>query len=415
MNNEVELFNRRAENYESFSDWCKNEQLYRLCIDPLQDMLPKIKCLDLGGGTGWIARKNSSETGRNWTVLDIAPAMGKSIEAPVTFVLGDAHSLPFVENEFGFVVLRSVLHFVDVRAVLREVIKVLSPGGYLVVAQKIQDSQGDRDWVDELHQLRNPTSPKAWTLKELQQVVTESGFVIHGTVLFKERRSVDLNRWISKDGTVACEKLPRIRELIHNPPDSVINATGQVIDGNKLSYDRTWAICYIRKGCRQEPVIPTVVSMIVERNFNGEKAILVQRRKNRYDEPKFHESWELPQGKLEGAETVREAAVRELMEETSMRLNEFADLTGIANVMSGSGDDEVEALKPLICVRSSLGSNVFAVALIVVADGEPSSVDIDREYRWVPVSNLSKFIVDEFIYPLNRPMLMEYISKGTHA
>jgi len=409
--NGVEIFNKRAKDYEGFSDWCRNTELYESCIEPLGDMLPSIKCLDLGGGSGWIASKNASDTGRNWTVLDISPEMGKFIKSPVMFVTGDAHSLPFADNEFGHVVIRSVLQFVEATAVLKQVHRILTPRGHVVVAQKIKDHQGDApEWHNALHILRNPTSHQDWTLKELENTIKSAGFRLLNTRFVREHRSVDLERWISKDGTIKEDKLARIRQLITNPPPSVIKSTNQLIENGKLNYEREWAICIAKKESIKAPLTPSVFSMIVERETDRGKMVLLQKRKKRYEEPVYCGSWELPQGKLEKGSFAKDTIAQELKDETTLILEEVSSLTPIKNVQDPYFHDQTEIINPLICVRTSGGTDFMAISVIVSATGNPSSIDIDREYRWVSVNDIPSVLLNEPIYPLNRAMLETYLS-----
>ena len=398
-----EIFDRRAADYGGYSDWCKNLALYEACVEPLADMLPHVKCLDLGGGSGWIARRNSAHTGRNWTVLDISREMKRFVQPPVRFVLGDAHSLPFGANEFAHVVMRSFLQFVDAKAVLEGVRRVLTPRGHMVIAQKVKaGSVDDLAWHEELHFLRNPTSPQDWTVQRLEDVIKATGYRLLAARLIKERRAVDLERWITKDGTIGADKVDRIRALILNPPPDVLEATNQVVEGGALMYDRTWAVCYSRKESVVTSLTPAVAAMIVEREVDGEKSVLLQRRKKRYEEPLYYNSWEIPQGKIERGESGKETVARELEDETGLRLDTISPETPLVENADKVFSDRVEAVRPLICVRVAGGIDFLAVALIVSASGEPRSVDIDREYRWLSCDDLRHALKTELMgYPFD--------------
>jgi ubiquinone/menaquinone biosynthesis C-methylase UbiE/8-oxo-dGTP pyrophosphatase MutT (NUDIX family) len=412
----VEIFNMRAADYEGYSDWCKNDVLYEACVDPLRDMLPNVKCLDLGGGSGWIARRNATETARDWTVLDLSPAMQRFIQLPVKFVLGDAHSLPFEANEFAHIVIRSVLQFVDARRVLEGVRRVLTPRGNVVVAQKVKEGDAESlEWHKELHFLKNPTSPQDWTLPHLEEVIRGAGLRVMATKIVKERRVVDFERWVTKDGTIQHKEAERIRALIMNPPRQVSESTNQIIKDGWLMYDRTWAVCYARRETVKTSLAPTVVSMIVERKLDNGNAILLQRRKKKYEEPVYYKTWEIPQGKIEKSNLSAETISRELEDETGLRLDTISSETRIDRFTDSLAGDSGEVVQPLICVRVAGLIDFFAVAVIVSASGEPKSIDIDREYRWVLLENLQQILESDAIYPLNRPMLTAYLSARRRA
>lgn len=67
--------------------------------------------------------------------------------------------------------------------------------------------------------------------------------------------------------------------------------------------------------------------------FKDRKVLLVRRAY-----PPFAGLWSLPGGKTEGAEAPREAARRELMEETGIE----ADVEGVVDLIKISGDEQVE-------------------------------------------------------------------------
>jgi SAM-dependent methyltransferase len=88
--------------------------------------------LDLGGGDG---RFHQALTARAYTYvnLDIAPSGPCAVK-------GDAHDLPFPPGSFDLVIsCDSLEHFHDPLTVLKEVERVLKPGGTLVI------------WVPFLH------------------------------------------------------------------------------------------------------------------------------------------------------------------------------------------------------------------------------------------------------------------------
>lgn len=47
-------FNKRAKSYKKYTKWVGDPLLFELCIEPLKEMKLSSKCLDLGGGTGWL-------------------------------------------------------------------------------------------------------------------------------------------------------------------------------------------------------------------------------------------------------------------------------------------------------------------------------------------------------------------------
>ncbi|NEV80134.1 class I SAM-dependent methyltransferase, partial [Rhodopseudomonas sp. BR0C11] len=104
-------------------------------------MLPTVaglKGLDLGCGEGTNTRA-VARLGASMTGLDIAPtflrhARDSERRDPlgIDYVLGDGLTLPFADGSFDFVTaFMSMMDMVDQATVLREVARILKPGGFL--------------------------------------------------------------------------------------------------------------------------------------------------------------------------------------------------------------------------------------------------------------------------------------------
>jgi SAM-dependent methyltransferase len=101
---------------------------------------PPARALDLGTGTGagalWLAREFPEA---RVTGLDISEAMIErareklpaELTGRVEFLVGDAQRLPFADGSFELVAQISVPVFFD------EVVRVLAPGGYVVVVSSL--------------------------------------------------------------------------------------------------------------------------------------------------------------------------------------------------------------------------------------------------------------------------------------
>jgi ubiquinone/menaquinone biosynthesis C-methylase UbiE/8-oxo-dGTP pyrophosphatase MutT (NUDIX family) len=406
-------FERRAPAFETYSSWCKNVDLFRLCTEPLDDMVPSIRCLDLGGGSGWIARKDHEESGRYWTVLDISANMGRDLDRPVDFVVGDAQRLPFCDETYGHIVMRSLLHYVDARQVLSEARRLLTQRGHLVIAQKVEHFRlSDRQWHSTFLHLRNPLSKNQWRVEELAQLLKNSGFQILKTSLYVERRALPLKTWLGKNGTISKSQQSKILDMLHLAPESVREDLGLELSKNSIAYNRTWAVLISRTDSPSASLTPVVISMIVERRINNELHILLQKRRKRYQEPQFFDYWELPQGKLQVDESVREAMRRELAEETGMKLVRRASSHPLKKI---DAKNRVEEIQPLVCVRSAGETDFLGLAFVVAASGQPSSRDIRRSHTWVAKSKLPALLRTDKVFPLNRSMIEAYLQSTTDS
>jgi ubiquinone/menaquinone biosynthesis C-methylase UbiE len=157
------------------------------------------RILDLGCGTGIVARVLRERLGgaANVVGLDASALMlekARSIAPELDFREGNAMALPFADGSFDLVLCQQMLQFVPDRlAALREVGRVLSPGGRFIAStwrprreQAFHDALGR---VAERH--LGESNDARWSLDgtALQKALAEAGFsdIRMETVSFTER------------------------------------------------------------------------------------------------------------------------------------------------------------------------------------------------------------------------------------
>jgi ubiquinone/menaquinone biosynthesis C-methylase UbiE len=122
------------------------------CIDYARDRFAHVAgtdgwpygdVLELGSGTGFfLLNLMQAGVGLRGTLTDISPGMvqvatrnGQGLGLEVTGRVADAESLPFDDDSFDLVVGHAVLHHIpDVEQAIREVLRVLRPGGRFAFA-----------------------------------------------------------------------------------------------------------------------------------------------------------------------------------------------------------------------------------------------------------------------------------------
>jgi SAM-dependent methyltransferase len=105
-----------------------------------------------------------------------ARAQAENVEN-VEFITGSAEDLPFPDAEFSLVVSRHAPHhFHDLDKFLREVRRVLKPGGRFVVADQISPSAQVADWVDRWERTRDPSHFRQRTVNDWRRLSAAAGF-----------------------------------------------------------------------------------------------------------------------------------------------------------------------------------------------------------------------------------------------
>ncbi len=107
------------------------------------DLQPGARVLDVGCGTGLIARRAAEIVGQDGSVagLDLSPDMiavarsaPASDGAPIEWYEDDATVLPFPDGSFDVVLCQMALMFIEDRlAALHEMHRVLAPGGRVLI------------------------------------------------------------------------------------------------------------------------------------------------------------------------------------------------------------------------------------------------------------------------------------------
>jgi ubiquinone/menaquinone biosynthesis C-methylase UbiE len=140
--------------------------------------------LDVGCGTGYLARLLARAVGPGGRVVGVDPsaemvayAARKAGDASILqFQLGTAEALPFPAGQFDVVVTSLMLHHLpeDLRvSALREMYRVLRPGGTLLVAEAQMPRSGVLRLLGRLHDFDRMAS----LVPELAPLAEQAGFV----------------------------------------------------------------------------------------------------------------------------------------------------------------------------------------------------------------------------------------------
>lgn len=192
---------------------------------------PGQRVLDVGCGTGILAREIASRIGSVGRVVGIDPSPGmlavaKQLAPVVEWREGVAESLPFADQSFDAVVSQfALMFFADRRQALREMLRVLTPGGRLAVAvwDSLDNIPAYASEVAILERMAGRQAADALRApfvlgnrKNLAALFTEVGVAAaditthHGTAQFPSIRTMveaDLRGWLPMMGVILTEDL----------------------------------------------------------------------------------------------------------------------------------------------------------------------------------------------------------------
>jgi len=213
---------------------------------------PGQRVLDVACGTGILAREIASRIGSVGHVLGIDPSPGmvavaKQLAPTVEWRDGVAESLPFPDQSFEAVVSQfGLMFFTDRRQSLREMLRVLAPGGRLAVA--VWDSLDNIPaYASEVALLERTAGRQAadalrapfvlGNRNDLATLFSEAGVASaeittqHGTAQFPSIRTMveaDLRGWLPVMGVILAEdQIGRILQEAEQALSSCATADGR--------------------------------------------------------------------------------------------------------------------------------------------------------------------------------------------
>ena len=190
------------------------------------------RVLDLGCGPGHAAAAFAPHA-REVVGLDLTEAMlevARHLAAErglsnLRFEHADASKLPFDAGSFERVTSRlSAHHYANPRAVLREVARVLVPGGsFLLVDAVAPDDPAQDSFLNAFEMLRDPSHVRDHTVTQWCDMLREAGLVAETLGHFTITQ--EFEAWVERIGT-SPGAVTGLRALFDEAPDEVRGAFG---------------------------------------------------------------------------------------------------------------------------------------------------------------------------------------------
>lgn len=177
------------------------------------------RALDVATGAGHTAGALLGVGISDVVAADASPSMiATSIDSfpGVRGVVADAERLPFGTDSFEVVTCRiAAHHFPDPEAFVREVSRVLAPGGVFALEDNVAPEDDDLDsFINRLETLRDPTHGRSHRTSDWHAWIAAAGLSVEETTHLRKRIEVD--PWIDRIGAHDAESERRIRRHLRD-------------------------------------------------------------------------------------------------------------------------------------------------------------------------------------------------------
>lgn len=205
-------FSLRAPTYDRSSSWCTDTKLGELLL-ALARPGRQDRVLDVACGTGLVSRLF---TGRvvELVGVDLTEEMAEQAVPHLDrLVVTGAEHLPFEDSTFDIVVCRQGVQFMDLPAAVEEMVRVVRPGGRVVLVNLCAYDERDREEYFEILRLRNPVRRHFFLPSDLEELLRKAGCDQTETRSYVSVENVDV--W-SDNGAIEEDRREAIREVYRN-------------------------------------------------------------------------------------------------------------------------------------------------------------------------------------------------------
>jgi SAM-dependent methyltransferase len=196
---------------------------------------PAARWVEVACGPGLIARTMAAQVG-SVVGIDLTPAMIERARADamqagvenVSFELGDATALPLADDSLDGAITRFSLHHIPAPIrVLEEMVRVVRPGGYVIVSDFVTDDDGESAaWQEQIERLRDPSHWALLTPSRIAGLAERVGLEadLDRVVPFE----IDFEEWLNRasGGAANAKLIERLRA--EAPPEAAsLRVTGE--------------------------------------------------------------------------------------------------------------------------------------------------------------------------------------------
>jgi DNA gyrase subunit B len=208
----IEHFTARARTYDRSSSWCTDQELGDLVLD-LAKPTPEDRVLDVACGTGLVSRLFTGVV-KEVVGVDLTDGMAEQARPHLdSLIIAPAEKLPLPSDRFDLVVCRQGIQFMTLPDAVAEMVRVLRPGGRIILINLCAYGELDKAEYFESLRLRNPVRRHFFCPEDLENLLAATGCV---EVTSHRHISVeDVDVW-SDNGAIEESRREAIREVYRN-------------------------------------------------------------------------------------------------------------------------------------------------------------------------------------------------------
>ena len=237
-------FSIRVSTFNTAANWMLDEKLIDAHAHAAGSPKPEAnRLLDLCCGTGIVGQAFLK---RGWHVqgIDITPEMVRETGKLYPAVAGKVEEMPFADDSFDAAVLRQSYMLLNGPAALREIRRVLKPGGLFILGQSVAFSEADDPQYRLIQEARHINWTRYYRTEDLAAELAENGFKIAGKNFLRVRESS--TRWMERAPELSPELRTRILDLIQHAPESYRKIRNVSVENGEIFEDWNWLILSAR-------------------------------------------------------------------------------------------------------------------------------------------------------------------------
>ena len=172
----------------------------------------------------------------------------------ITLVQGYAEELPFLANSFDIVISRLAFHhFTEPAAIFREMIRVLKPGGKLIMIDMVPADIALREETDRIETLRDASHIRNLSLREMRKLYLENGLSLE--LQEQTKIPVSLEAWMDLTNTPEATRQTIRKRMYDDLNGKRVTGFYPYMKDHAVYFDHHWVFNLGRKGTGKENLL----------------------------------------------------------------------------------------------------------------------------------------------------------------